>query len=77
MRAGAAGCAMDRPRLLLPLLLLLGVSASWRGAHSLSQDRNPMGSGFPEGNSTELWGPRCWGWRAGEELRCQDSQKSV
>ena len=52
--AGAAGCAMDRLRLLLLLLLLLlGVSASLKGAHSLSRDRNPVGPGFPEGNSTE------------------------
>lgn len=48
MGAGAAGCAMDWPRLLL-LLLLQGVSASRRGARSLSQDRNPDEFRFPRG----------------------------
>lgn len=50
MRAGAADCAMDGPRLLL-LLLLLGVSASPKGARSLSRDRNPDGFMFPRGKT--------------------------
>lgn len=45
MGSGAAGRAMDGPRLLL--LLLLGVSASWRGARALSRDRNLDESRFP------------------------------
>lgn len=46
MGAGAAGCAMDPPRLLL---LLLGVSASRRGAALSPWTGTLRGSGFPEG----------------------------
>lgn len=62
MGAGAAGCAMDRPRLLL---LLLGVSASRRGARSLARDRNPRGSGFPEGKQNQALGSQMLGMGGG------------
>lgn len=62
MGAGAAGCAMDPPRLLL---LLLGVSASRRGARSLSLDRNPRGPGFPEGKQNPALGSQMLGMDGG------------
>ena len=76
MGAGAAGCAMDGPRLLL--LLLLGVSASRRGARSLSRDRNPKECRFPRGKREKSVGiPDAGGWMAGEELRCQYPRRSA
>lgn len=74
MGAGAAGCAMDPPRLLL---LLLGVSASRRRARSLSRTGTLGVQVSPRENRTKRWAPRCWGWMAGEELRCQGSRRSV
>lgn len=63
MGAGAAGCAMDGPRLLL--LLLLGVSASRRGARSLSRDRNPKEFRFSRGKREKSVGipDAGGGWR--------------
>ena len=68
MGAGAAGRAMDGPRPLLLLLpLLLGVSASRRGARALSPDGNPNGLRFRQGKTEQSEGvpDAGGGWRAG------------
>lgn len=57
MGAGAAGCAMDRPRLLL---LLLGVSAAG-GDPALLPGTGALGVRVsPREHRTERWAPRCW-----------------
>jgi hypothetical protein len=70
MGAGAAGRAMDRPRLLL--LLLLGVSASQREDCSLPRERNPEGSRVPPSRKqNRVLGSQMLGVGSGEELRCR------
>lgn len=77
MGAGASGSAMDGPRLRLLLLLLLGVSASWRATRALSQDWNPRGFRFPEGKQKGALGSQMLGMDGGRGVRSQDPRRSV